>query len=94
MHGQGTYKWKDGREYQGQYNMDKKHGFGTYRWADGRIYIGQWMNGKQHGQGEYITPKGNKRVGIWMEGKRVKWVDQADSPTDPEKPSNNNDEAV
>ena len=40
MHGNGQYKWKDGRMYVGEYQFDKKHGFGIYTWADGRKYSG------------------------------------------------------
>lgn len=25
MHGKGTYIWKDGRKYEGEYQNDKKH---------------------------------------------------------------------
>lgn len=46
MHGEGTYKWLDGRMYHGQYTNDKKNGFGVYVWADGRAYIGNWTEGK------------------------------------------------
>ena len=46
MHGMGTYTWKDGRKYEGEYNLDKKHGYGVYIWADGRQYEGNWANGK------------------------------------------------
>jgi hypothetical protein len=30
MHGYGVYTWKDGRRYEGYYEMDKKHGYGVY----------------------------------------------------------------
>lgn len=32
MHGRGTFKWKDGRKYVGEYFEDKKHGYGIYQW--------------------------------------------------------------
>jgi len=32
MHGRGTYTWKDGRKYDGEYIDDRKHGFGIYTW--------------------------------------------------------------
>lgn len=38
MHGEGVYKWKDGRKYVGSYEFDKKSGFGKYYWNDGRIF--------------------------------------------------------
>jgi len=32
MHGNGTYKWADGRVYEGNYCNDLKHGFGKFYW--------------------------------------------------------------
>jgi hypothetical protein len=52
MHGQGIFKWKDGRQYEGQYYNDLKHGIGTFIWADGRLYEGGWERGKMHGPGK------------------------------------------
>ena len=46
MHGNGTFTWKDGRKYQGEYFQDKKHGYGEFDWPDGRKYKGEWKNGK------------------------------------------------
>ena len=51
MHGEGVYKWKDGRVYSGHYIYDAKSGFGVYTWPDGRTYKGNWHRGKQHGEG-------------------------------------------
>ena len=75
MHGKGSYTWKDGRKYEGQYLHDKKHGNGIYIWADGRKYDGQWAYGKQNGKGKYILPDGTVRVGLWEDGKRIQWLD-------------------
>ena len=33
MHGQGIYKWADGRVYEGDYLNDKKHGYGVYTYV-------------------------------------------------------------
>ena len=33
MHGKGSYSWLDGRNYTGNYNMDKKEGYGVYKWV-------------------------------------------------------------
>jgi len=46
MHGQGTYRWGDGRMFIGQYVDDRKSGLGIYLWADGRAYHGEWLQGK------------------------------------------------
>ena len=40
MNGNGVIKWKDGKQYTGQYVDDKKHGNGIFEWADGRKYMG------------------------------------------------------
>ena len=53
MHGRGTYKWPDGRKFEGNYENDRKEGHGVYTWPDGRVYDGQWHAGKQHGEGVY-----------------------------------------
>ncbi len=36
MHGHGVLKWKDGREYRGEFLEDKRTGNGTFKWRDGR----------------------------------------------------------
>ena len=36
MHGRGKYTFKDGKEYDGEYQYDKKHGFGIFNWPDGK----------------------------------------------------------
>lgn len=46
MHGNGEFKWSDGRVYVGEYANDKKHGQGVYTWPDGRYYDGRFHNGK------------------------------------------------
>lgn len=45
MHGNGTFKWQDGRKYTGGYNMDKKEGYGIFEWCNGKIYEGEWKDG-------------------------------------------------
>jgi len=46
MHGEGKFKWSDGRSYEGFYKDDKKDGYGVFIWPDGRKYSGEWKNGK------------------------------------------------
>ena len=76
MHGEGTYRWGDGRMFIGCYEDDRKSGLGIYLWADGRAYHGNWKNGKQDGIGYYIVPDGQNtqdlkvKKGIWVNGKR------------------------
>ena len=42
MEGKGTYKWADGKEYNGEWKNGNMHGIGIYKWADGRIYEGEF----------------------------------------------------
>ena len=58
MHGEGIYKWPDGRKYIGRYYEDKKDGFGIYEWIDGRRFEGEWRKGKRNGPGKIIYPSG------------------------------------
>ena len=81
MHGQGVYKWGDGRIFMGAYVDDRKSGNGIYLWADGRAYNGEWLAGKQHGTGFYIVPESGSpdqlkiKQGFWINGKRQEWKD-------------------
>lgn len=82
MHGEGTYKWLDGRMYHGQYKNDKKNGFGVYVWADGRAYIGNWTDGKQDDERVYILPNGTVRKGLWEGNTRKSWLEITDAEKD------------
>ena len=42
MCGSGTIKWKDGRQYTGEWLNGNMHGYGNYVWADGKVYEGQF----------------------------------------------------
>lgn len=74
MHGQGTYKWPDGRMYNGSYQNDKKDGFGVYIWVDGRAYLGNWSQGKQASERVYILPNGTVRKGLYDGNTRKEWL--------------------
>jgi len=74
MHGEGTYKWPDGRMYHGSYVNDKKDGFGVYIWVDGRAYLGNWSQGKQASERVYILPNGTVRKGHYDGNTRKEWL--------------------
>ena len=42
----GTYAWRDGRKYVGNYQDGKKHGQGTFTFSDGERKTGFYMNGE------------------------------------------------
>ena len=45
--GKGSYLWKNGSKYSGNFENDYRHGYGEMQWQDGRVYKGQWLNGIQ-----------------------------------------------
>ncbi|CAI2363812.1 unnamed protein product [Moneuplotes crassus] len=53
QHGQGTYLWKSGDKYIGQWKNGKPEGQGIMYYDDGDMYEGEWVNGKFHGTGLY-----------------------------------------
>ena len=46
VNGYGTYTWRDGAKYVGEYRDGKRHGQGTKTWPDGTVKRGIWENGK------------------------------------------------
>lgn len=38
QNGEGTYYYKDGRQYSGNWKEGVKEGFGRYSWPDGNLY--------------------------------------------------------
>lgn len=47
MHGMGTYKWKNGEKYVGEYVNGARQNKGKYYFASGACYDGEWVNGVQ-----------------------------------------------
>ena len=66
----GTYTWKNGDKYVGDWKNNKNHGKGTYIWKSGNKYEGDWVNDKKHGKGTYIWKDGTKYVGDWKNNKK------------------------
>ena len=48
----GTYKFKDGSIYKGEWHKDLMHGKGVYIWPDESMYDGEFVYGKRHGFGK------------------------------------------
>jgi len=49
--GKGTYIFKSGSKYSGDFRNGKIANFGTLYFSDGKIYKGQWYNQRRHGKG-------------------------------------------
>ena len=75
MHGNGIFRWNDGRVYEGQFINDRKEGYGILTWPDNRKYEGSWVNGKQDGYGWFTSSSGIRQQGNWVEGKVQWWLD-------------------
>lgn len=67
--GQGTYAYKDGHKYVGEWKKKKRDGQGTYFYASGSKYVGEWRKNKKHGQGTWIFADGDKYVGGFWKNK-------------------------
>lgn len=69
-HGYGTYKWKDGSEYTGNWANNMAHGYGKLVHVDGDVYEGNWENDKANGYGEYRQKNGILYKGSWLNDKQ------------------------
>jgi len=41
-----SWRWADGREYEGDWRDNKMHGKGVFTWKDGRRYVGEYIDDK------------------------------------------------
>ena len=67
----GTYAWRDGRKYVGEYKDNKRHGQGTYTYANGDKYVGNFIDDKEHGQGTFTFSDGERKTGFYMNGEYI-----------------------
>ncbi|MDX5324978.1 MAG: phospholipid carrier-dependent glycosyltransferase [Bacteroidota bacterium] len=67
--GHGTYRWPDGRVYEGEWLNGQKSGQGTLKFPDGRIFEGLWQNDLQNGPGVLKNSDGTIiQEGVWKDG--------------------------
>jgi hypothetical protein len=69
--GEATYRWPDGRVYQGTLIAGLPEGIGSGTWPDGDRYRGTWHLGRQHGHGELTRADGSRYLGDFVEGQRT-----------------------
>eukprot|EP00128_Syssomonas_multiformis_P008024 Colp12_sorted_trinity150504_noHs@16594 len=66
--GKGTYKFKNGARYIGEYKEGKKHGNGVLVYPDGSKYEGTWIADQRTGYGTYYYVNGDTYEGEWEGG--------------------------
>lgn len=74
-HGHGSFKYKDGSRYDGEWKENRKHGLGVQVWIiPDKKYEGDWEDGKQRGYGTCIeSATGKIYHGQWDDDKRHGW---------------------
>ncbi|XP_030199363.1 radial spoke head 1 homolog isoform X3 [Gadus morhua] len=63
---QGTYRFKSGACFIGDYYNNIKQGQGTLYYPDGSKYEGSWVEDLRQGHGIYTYPNGDKYDGAWL----------------------------
>lgn len=61
-HGNGFYRYYDGREYQGEWKGGKQSGKGVLKYKNGNRFEGEFVNGEP-AKGQLIYPNGDKYEG-------------------------------
>ena len=46
MHGNGVFKWNDGKVYEGQFDRGEMHGNGVMYYPNGQMAKGVWHRGE------------------------------------------------
>uniref|UniRef100_A0A674JEJ5 Radial spoke head 1 homolog n=1 Tax=Terrapene triunguis TaxID=2587831 RepID=A0A674JEJ5_9SAUR len=62
----GTYRFKNGARYIGDFFDNKKHGQGVFMYPDGSKYEGEWVGDQRHGNGVYYYVNGDTYTGEWL----------------------------
>ena len=69
-HGQGIYRWPNGRTYVGEWCDNQMQGEGVESWPNGSRYEGQFKGNKRHGQGTFTWADGRQYVGEYRHDAR------------------------
>ncbi|HUI06037.1 MAG TPA: hypothetical protein VL486_03425, partial [Verrucomicrobiae bacterium] len=64
----GTYTWRDGKKYEGEFKNGRPNGRGIYTSPDGQKYVGEFKDGRIRGQGTHIWPNGCQYSGEFNDG--------------------------
>jgi len=66
--GYGTYIFRSGSSYVGEWKDGHYNGQGTATYIQGDRYVGEWKDGNRHGQGTLFFTDGGKYSGEWKDG--------------------------
>ncbi len=71
VNGLGTYSYRDGSVYSGQWRNGLRDGEGTLSSPNGDEYVGEWEDDKWHGRGTFTTAEGEVTKGVWENNQLV-----------------------
>jgi len=69
INGKGTYRFKSGGKYVGQFKKHKLLGKGTFYFTNGNIYTGDWKNNFREGRGKLKLATGDIYIGDFKANK-------------------------
>jgi len=65
--GAGTYRYRNGDVYRGQFSRGKRSDYGEMQYASGAHYAGNWVQDKREGEGTFRWPNGDRYTGTWQD---------------------------
>ena len=68
---EGTFYYKNGDRYKGQWKNEKENGHGVMRYANGDTYDGDFVNGDCHGKGALSFDNGDTYDGDFVNNERT-----------------------
>lgn len=63
--GMGVMRYSNGRQYEGEWEDDRRNGRGFERYSNNNSYFGSFKDGKAHGKGVYKWINGEVYDGEW-----------------------------
>ena len=92
QNGYGTFKYRSGATYQGNFRNGQIHGQGILYFSNGDKYIGQWKNRYREGKGKLTFHNGDVYQGNFIRNEFnghgvIEFANGDESPQKPEKQS-------
>lgn len=67
MEGMGTYKYRSGDVYEGEWSGDKKHGHGIFKNVDGSSLEGDYVKNKKNGEFIKVEASGKVHLIVYVD---------------------------